>query len=463
MANFATIWRGSRAAGGALFLGALLLTTAHPSIVSAETLNDALSAAYEGSPTLLAQRAQLRATDERLPEARSGWRPTVTATGEAGVTSVDSSAGGQQDLNPIYYGLSVNQPLYRGGRTTAATSRARNLIFAERERLRSVEQSVLLDAAVAYLDVLRDIAVLELNSRNEQVLRRELNATEDRFRVGELTLTDVAQAKARLAGAVAGRIQAQGNLEATRASYVRVIGRSPGTLEDPPPLQGLPAGLQEALAAVEEDNPDVAGARFAEQAAMDEIRLAKGEMLPSLSLNGSVSHSEESSSPGSESDSARLVAQLNIPLYQAGAVSARVRQAKQSASQKRIQVNDAERSARAIASAAWERLAVARARVTQFESQVDANKTALEGTREQARVGSRILLDVLNAEQELLDAQVSLVVAKRDTYVAGLEMLSATGRLTARDLGLPVEYYDETAYFDRVKGKIWGTDIGDGQ
>lgn len=427
---------------------------------SAESFSDALSAAYEGNPTLLSQRAKLRATDENLPNARSGYRPTVTASGEAGVASIDTSAGGQQDLNPLSYGLSVRQPLYRGGRTVAATSKARNLIFAERSQLHSVEQSVLLGAATAYLDVRRDTAVLELNGQSEQVLRRELNATEDRFRVGELTLTDVAQARARLAGAVAGRIQAQGNLEATRASYVRSIGQSPGTLEDPPPLDGLPTDLEEALKEMEERNPDIVAARFLEQAAEDDIRLIKGEMLPTLSLNGNLSHSEESSSPGTETDYSEVVAQVTIPLYQAGSVSARVRQAKQTASQRRIQVSEAGRAARASATAAWERLAVARARVTQFEAQVDANKTALEGTREQARVGSRILLDVLNAEQELLDAEVSLVVAERDAYVAGLEVLSAIGRLTARNLGLPVEYYDETAYFDKVKGKIWGTGIG---
>lgn len=442
----------------ALFATALAAAVLSPA--QGESLNEALALAYSGNPTLLAQRARLRATDEFLPEARSGYLPTVSATGDVGVASVDSATSGQQDLQPLSYGLSVSQPLYSGGRTVAGISRARNLILAERALLRSVEQTVLLDAATAYINVLRDTVVLELNANSENVLRRELNATQDRYRVGELTLTDVAQARARLAGAVAGRIQAQGDLEAARAEYVRLIGKVPENLAIPPLASGLPTTLEETLAIVQENNPSLVAARYQEQAAIDDISLAKGEMLPSLSLDGRVTHSEEATTSGSETDSASIVAQLNIPLYQAGGASARVRGAKQTASERRIQVSEAERNARAVATASWQALAVARARVSQFESQVEANKTALEGTREQARVGSRILLDVLNAEQELLDAQVSLVVARRDSFVAGLVVLTSVGRLTARDLGLPVEYYDETAYFEKVKRKLWGTEVG---
>ncbi len=445
--------------GRSAFLG-LLVSMAGFQPSAAETLNEALAAAYTNNPTLLAQRARLRATDDTLPEARSGWLPTVSATGDAGVSSVDSAIIGQQDLQPLSYGLSLSQPLYSGGRTVAGVSRAQNLILAERAVLRSVEQSVLLEAATAYIDVLRTTAVLELNTKTEQVLRRELNATEDRYRVGELTLTDVAQARARLAGAVAGRIQAQGDLEAARAEYVRVIGKAPENLGTPPPVGGLPRSLPETLEVAQTDNPDLIAARYREQASINDIALAKGEMRPTLSLDGRVSHSEEITSEGSETDSASITAQLNIPLYQGGGPSARVRQAKQAASERRVVVTETERLTRATATAAWQALAVARARESQFESQVEANTTALEGTREQARVGSRILLDVLNAEQELLQAQVNLVSAKRDSFVAGLEVLASVGRLTARNFGLPVEYYDEKAYYNKVRRKLWGTGIG---
>lgn len=439
-------------------LAFLVVAGAMLSPAGAQTLNEALGLAYETNPTLSAQRAQLRATDEGLPEARAGWRPTVTAEGQAGVGTVDSGAG-SDNLQPLAYGLYANQPLYRGGRTSASTSRANNIILAERARLASVEERILLEAATIYVDVARDMTVLDLNIRNEQVLERELSATEDRFRVGELTLTDVAQARARSAGAVAGRIQAEGNLQASRAEYLRIIGRAAEAPQSPPILPGLPVSIEEALTFSEEGNPDIVAAKYLEQAAQDDISFARGEMLPTLSLNGQVEHREDFSNAGSESDSARLMAQLSIPLYQGGGPSARVRRAKQVAGQRRIQLDETRRAVRAQATSSWEILSVARARVSQFEAQVAANKTALEGTREQARVGSRILLDVLNAEQELLDAQVSLEVARRDSFVASLQVLASIGRLTARDLNLDVEYYDESAYYNDVKGKLGGTGI----
>ena len=199
----------------------------------AQNLNEALATAYETNPTLRAQRAQLRATDEGLPEARAGWRPTVTAEGQAGVGTIDTGAG-SKDLQPLAYGVYARQPLYRGGRTSASTSRASNLILAARAQLASVEQQVCWRRPPSIWMSLRDLAVLELNVRNEQVLARELNATQDRFRVGELTLTDVAQARARLAGAVAGRIQAEANLQASRADYLRIIGRAAESPQPPP-------------------------------------------------------------------------------------------------------------------------------------------------------------------------------------------------------------------------------------
>lgn len=430
-----------------------------PGAARAETLAEALSFAYANNPTLAAERAQLRATDEGLAIARSGWLPSVTATGSAGKATLDSGAG-STDLDPLSYGLSVDQPLYRGGRTIAESSRAKNLILAGRAQLRAVEQSVLLEAATAYVDVLRDTAVLELNIKSEQVLKRELDATRDRRSVGATTLTDVAQAEARVAGATAGRIQALGNLESTRAVYSRVIGRSPENPQLPAQLTGLPRSLREALAVAEQNNPDLIGAQFVEKAARDDVRLSRGAMLPTLSLNGQVQHSEESSSPDTETDSTSVTAQLSVPLYQAGGASARVRQAKQVAAQQLVRVEEADRAVRQEATQAWEALDAARAGIQQFEIQVRANEIALGGTREEADAGSRILLDVLNAEQELRDAQVNLVRAQRDAFVAELRLLAAVGRLTARDLALPVEYYNDEAYYDHIKRKLWGTGVG---
>lgn len=436
------------------------LTLAMPAPVQAETLQEALASAYANNPTLQAQRAQLRATDEGVAEARSGWRPTVSATGQVGVSETDSSVSGTETLNPLSYGLSVQQPLYRGGRTVAGTARARNLVMAERQRLRAVEQEILLAAATAYMDVLRDTAVVELTIKNEQVLRRELDATRDRAAVGDANRTDVAQAEARLAGAIAGRIQAAGALDATRAVYRRVVGHPPQNLQRPPPAQGLPQSVETALQLAEENNPGILSATYLERAAQDDIRLARGEMLPTLSLNGQIEHREDTVTSGTETDSASVVAQLNIPLYQAGGPSARVRRAKQVANQRRLQLEEARRAVRDETTQAWEALATASARTNQLEIQVRANQIALDGTREEARVGSRILLDVLNAEQELLDAQVNLVSAVSESLVAELRLLASTGRLTAQDLSLQVEYFNDEAYFNKVKGKFWGTGIG---
>lgn len=438
-----------------------LMLAFHAADVRAETLQEALASAYAENPTLQARRAQLRATDEGVPEARSGWRPTVSATGDAGVAETDSAVtpGGSETQNPLTYGLSVQQPLYRGGRTVAAVSRAKNLVLAERQLLRSVEQDTLFAAATAYMNVLRDTAVVELNVKTEQVLRRELDATRDRAAVGDATRTDVAQAEARLAGAVGGRIQAVGNLETTRAEYRRVIGHPPQDLQRPPPAEGLPRSMDEAQRLAEEGNPDVLSAMYLERAAQDDVRLARGELLPTLSLNGDIEHREDTVTSGTETDSASIIAQLSIPLYQAGGPSARVRRAKQVANQRRLELDEARRTVRDETTQSWEALGTARARITQLETQVRANQIALDGTREQARVGSRILLDVLNAEQELLDAQVNLVSAVSEELVAELRVLSAIGRLTARDLGLQVEYFDDEAYFNQVKGKFWGTGI----
>lgn len=438
---------------------AFVVLSGLPGAARAETLAEALSFAYANNPTLAAERAQLRATDEGLAIARSGWLPSVTATGSAGKATLDSGTG-SNDLDPLSYGLSVDQPLYRGGQTVAESSRAKNLVLAGREQLRAVEQSVLLEAATAYVDVLRDTAVLELNIKSEQVLKRELDATRDRRSVGATTLTDVAQAEARVAGATAGRIQALGNLESTRAVYSRVIGRAPENPQLPARLTGLPRSLRDALAIAEQNNPDLIGARFVEKAARDDVRLSRGAMLPTLSLNGQVQHSEESSSPDTETDSTSVTAQLNVPLYQAGGASARVRQAKQVAAQQLVRVEEADRAVRQEATQAWEALDAARAGIQQFEIQVRANEIALGGTREEADAGSRILLDVLNAEQELRDAQVNLVRAQRDAFVAELRLLTAVGRLTARDLALPVEYYNDEAYYDHIKRKLWGTGVG---
>ncbi len=444
---------------GALAFGVVLL----PSAAGAQdqTLLDALAQAYRTNPTLDAARAQLRATNEGVPQALSNWRPSVTLSGSAGQRwqEVEPAAGDEEfTTTPREARLTVNQPLYRGGRTVAATNRAENEVLAERARLAAVEQQVLLSTAAAFMDVWRDRAVLRLNINNERVLTRQLEASQDRFQVGEITRTDVAQSESRLSRARAQRIQAEGNLSRSEAVYEEFVGELPGELRAPAPLQGLPGSLDQSVARALEQNPEILTAEFQERAADFSVRETFGELLPELSLAGNVSYNEESTTEDSERKEAAILAQITVPIYQSGFVSSRVRQAKQLASQRRLQIEETNRSVRQEAVSAWEALTTSRAQIASFESQVEAAAIALEGVRQENAVGARTTLDVLDAEQELLDAQVSLVGAQRDEIVAGFQLLSAVGRLNAFELGLPVDIYDPTDDYRQVRDLWFGLD-----
>lgn len=431
---------------------------------TAQSLTDALSAAYNNNPTLLAARAALRATDEGVPQALSNWRPTVNLTGEAGKLRQDfdpSTASNPSDtISPRTLQLSVSQPLYRGGRTESATDAAEALVLAGRQDLASTERRVLLDAVTAYMDVVQNQAVLELNRNNEEVLRRQLEATRERFRVGEITRTDVAQAESRLSRATADRISAEGALISSRAVLARVMGQTPGTLVQPPPLPQLPGNEEEALAIAYDDNPDLLGARFREVAAKYDVRTISGGLLPTVAVNGTLSKSDETSRANLESESAKIALTVTVPLYEGGSIYSQTRQRKQTHNQRRIQVEEQRRSVRQSVTQAWENLSTARSNITARTSQVDAARIALEGVQQEAEVGSRTTLDVLDQEQEYLDARVAEVRARRDEYVAGFTLLSAVGRLGARQLSLPVDYYDPETNYQRVRDKWFGTDGG---
>ncbi len=447
-----------------MLTAALLCATALSApTVQAETIEDALSTAYRTNPQLLSDRARQRATDEGVPRALSNWRPTVTFSSQGGKAEDDVK---QNDVNstrsrtPYTFQLSVRQPLYRGGRTLAETSRAENLVQRGRAALHATEQNVLVDAASAYSNLLRDQAVLDLQINNEQVLTRQLGAARDRFQVGEITKTDVAQAEARLSRARADRILAEGNVAASRANYIRVIGEAPGRLAPATPPANLPASEQMAQT-VSQDNPNIVAARFAERAALDDVDLVAGELLPTLSLNGDLFRQNETTQEDIKQDTAQIQAVLSVPLYQAGSVEARIREAKQTAGQRRIEIEDQRRRTREDVTRNWEALVAARARVVAFQAQIRANEIALDGVEQEARVGSRTTLDVLDAEQELLDARVNLVRAQRDEVVAAYQVAQAIGKLTARDLALPVDVYDPAAYYTQNRGKWIGTSIGD--
>jgi outer membrane protein len=440
----------------------LLVAAAFAPTASAETLEEALVQTYLENPFLISERAALRATDEQVPQALSNWRPTVQVSGSYGVRQIDSEVSGISNdttNNPRDAELSVVQPLFRGFRTVAETSRARNRVASSRASLLSSEQRILLDAVTSYTDVVQAQVVVRLRESNVRVIQRQLEATNDRFRVGELTRTDVAQAESRLAQAEAELVRAKGELESAKARYRDVIGSEPDALVVPVVPAGLPETENDSRARAVDNNPDVIRADFNERAARDDIELAAGQLWPELSLTGSVGTDKDVSSANVERTTTELLANLRVPLYQAGDVSSQVRQAKQIASQQLSLLADARREAERVATAAWASLDAARASIASFESEVRAQEVAFEGVQQEANVGSRTVLDVLDAEQELLNARVNLVGARRDEIVSAYSLLSSIGRLTAQDLGLPVDYYDPTRKFNEVENKIYGTDI----
>ena len=379
------------------------------------------------------------------PRRSSGWRPNVTVNGSVGKQRLETDGvfgAGTQNTTPVTGAVTVTQFLYRGGRTVAGTEQAEANVLSERAQLISVEQAVLLNAVTAYMNVWQDQSILDLNKNNEQVLQRQLEASQDRFEVGEVTRTDVAQSESRLAGAQAGVIEAEGNLQSSRAIFQEFVGVYPGTLSEPPDYTDLPT-VEEAVVDLSiANNPNVVSAQFAEKAAEVGVRIALGSLLPEVSLQGTAAYSRETALEESDSKQLQVLAQVSIPIYQQGLVSSQVRQSKQVASQARLVVDETRRDTEQQAVSAWEDLVTARARIKSFESEVNASRIALDGVRQENAVGARTVLDVLDAEQEFLDAQVDLVTAKRDNLVAAYTVLSAMGQLTARTLALPVDIYD---------------------
>ncbi|GAA0588303.1 TolC family outer membrane protein [Caenispirillum bisanense] len=441
-----------------LAVAAVLFGAALPA--QAETLEEALAAAYLNNPTLRAERAAVRAADESVPQALSGWRPVVSLSGSAGLAQSETRAPGgsaDQNLRPRSYDLTVTQPLFRGFRTLAATDRAESSVKAAQAALVATEQNVLLAAATAYMDVIEAQAVVELTTNNVQVLERQLQATRDRFRVGEVTRTDVAQAEARVAGAVADRIAAEGELQANRATYERVVGAAPTQVNRPQALDTLPGSLDEAVQLAITSAPAVIARQHTAEAQVAGIREVRGELLPTVNLQASYGEAWDRSQEDVSTETASVVVQATVPLYQAGSTYSRLREQKHRAGQSRIQVDETRYQARESAVQAWENLQAARASIESLSAQVQAAEIALEGVQREAQVGARTVLDVLDQEQELLNARVSLVRAERNSSVAGYQLLAAVGRMTAQSLGLPVQIYDPTIHYNDVRNQWIGS------
>jgi outer membrane protein len=457
--------RSWRLAARGFGVAAALLVTG--GTAAAQTLTEALAYAYQNNPQLLAQRASLRATDEEVPVALSGWRPTVNITSQAGFNRSGLTATNVPGGNPITtYDSFVNrqvllqatQPIYRGGRTEAATRRAINTVQAARAQTFSVETDVFTSVVTAFLDVVRDQNLLEVARNNEQVLRKQLEATRDRFRVGEVTRTDVAQAESSLAQAIAQRITAEGTLATSRSRYTRVVGHPPERLVLPSERPALPATREEALALAAANNFNVISANFTEAAARDNVDVVRSQLLPQVSITGSIGRTVSPSinQSGATTDTGAVVAQMTVPLYEGGSVYAQTRQAQQTVGQRRSQVDDARRIAVQNAAAAWETLQAARASIASFVTAVRAAQIALQGTQQEALVGSRTVLDVLIAEQQLFTTQSQLVTAQHDAALAEYTLVAAIGRLVAPALKLPVELYNMEHHYKLVKDKWFG-------
>jgi TolC family type I secretion outer membrane protein len=441
-------------------MAAVLATSSGPAL--AQTLTEAFAYTYNNNPQILAQRALLRSTDEQVPQALSNWRPTVNLTGSAGVERAGFAVQGTSTqfstFEPRSADIRITQPLYRGGRTEAQTRQAINTVQATRAQTLFVETQVFQAVAQAYLDVVRDQTLVEVNRNNEQVLRRQLEATQDRFRVGEVTRTDVAQAESQLAQATAQRINAEGQLEVSRANYARAVGHPPGRLVQPRERPVLPATRDEALTLASNANPNVISAMFTELAARDNIDLVRGQLLPTVSLVGDLNRSFAPSviQRSTRQDTASAVLQLTMPLYEGGAIWSQTRAAEQTVGQRRSQLDDARRLAVQQATQAWETLQSARAAITSFGAAVRAAQIALEGVQQEALVGSRTVLDVLISEQQLFTTQSQLVGAQHDAALAEFNLAAATGRLIAPELRLPIQLYDMERHYRAVKDKWLG-------
>lgn len=445
---------------------AMLAMAAGPASAKMDRMRAAFAKAYLNNPTLEAERARLRSIDENVNQAIARSRPTVTLRASAGAGLFAVNGGNVSGTNesartPLSTDIQVTQPLYSGGTNPAAVGQAENEILAARAALLDTEQQIFLQVGTAYMNVVRAQAVAELSVNNETVLSRQLQATRDRFQVGEVTRTDVSQAEARLASAVADRRQAEGDLASSRATYEQVVGEPPGYLEQPGNYDALPTNRARAIELGSMDNPRVIQAVFTHLAASKNVRSVYGQLLPQADLIGRAGYNYENSSRNLTTGSAEALVQVTVPLYQGGAVRSRVRQAKQVASQRLVEIEQARRFAIEDATVGWEQLVATRARQTALESEVRAQEIALEGVKQEALVGTRTVLDELNAEQELFQARVRLVEARRDEVIAGLTLAAAVGLLSAEPLNLDVPHYDVRTHYEAVRGTWLGIDVNE--
>jgi outer membrane protein len=447
----------------------------------AATLDSALVEAYQGNPSLNAQRASTRATDENVPQALSGYRPKVAVTATGGEQSLSSTTRLVQGVGPgqsaqyftqsgydapFSVGATITQTLFNGFQTANRTRQAESQVLAARATLYNTEQNTLLSAVTAYMNVLLDSAILDLQRRNVEVLQEQLRQTRDRFNVGEVTRTDVAQAESSLAAGRSQVLSAEATYTAAVATYRQVIGSNPVNLAPGSPVDRLsPPTQDQAVALAISTHPAVAAAQFNVDVAQQQVKVAEGALYPTVTLQGS--YQQGLSAVGSlnteHSYAASVLGTLSVPIYQGGAEYSAIRQAKELLGQTRLNLDVTRDQTRQTVVQSWGLLLAARANIEATTAQVQAAEIALNGIREEARVGQRTTFDVLTAQQTLVNARVSLVTAQHDRVVASYTLLASVGRLTPTILGLRTAVYRPQVHYEQVRDSWAGVRTPDGR
>ena len=459
--------RSSHACLAGVALAALGGFAAHPACANPpSTLTAALAEAYNNNATLQEQRAALRQTDEQVPAALSGWRPTVQISSSISRVSgtqwtqltPDISNSTAESRNTLTSSATVDQPIYRGGKTLASVREAKNQVFAARAQLLATEQSVFTNVVNAYVTVITDKQLLALQESNEQVLQQQLQDTQTQFNVGEITMTSVAQAQASLAQAKEQVEVAKGNLEIARENFRQLVGDYPADDMAPPQPLLLPVSSKDAAARLAVvNNPSVTAAEFTDAANKDAVDVAFAALMPQVDVQATAFNQQGSAGIGVKTNGGQVTAQLTVPLYQGGSEYAAIRQARAKEQQSFAAILDAQRTAYAQATQAWEALTSTRAAIVSTNAAIKADAIALDGTEREELVGTRTTLDVLNAQQLLLNAQVQQVQNIAQLVNNSYSVASAMGRLTAKDLALPVQEYDDLKYYDAVHYAGFGT------
>lgn len=435
------------------------------SAARAETVFEALSEAYRSNPDLQAQRAYLRSVDENVAIAKSGFRPSVALTGQYSNSNTNNSLNSNEEGSASHtLAATISQPLFSGFSTVNSVKSADSAARAAQHNLSEYEQSVFLQASEAYLNVVRDKALVDLQKNNEKLLKKQLEETQERFNVGELTRTDVAQSKSSYSQAVANRISAEGTLEVSKAVYKQVIGKDPQDLTEPENIHTfLPATFDKALSYTLDNNFGVLQAKQNLDSKEYAVKANYGSLAPQLEASGSVSKSKNNPKHHGDAtgtvDDVVLGVNATIPLYDAGENRAKIRQSKYAKWQAQEEVMSARRAAVSAITSSWESMVTNDAKIKALIDQVTANEIALDGVKKEEALGNRTILDVLNAFQTLLNSQVEVVKARREYYLASMQVMQAMGKLTAKNLKLNVELYQPKKYYKETRDKWLSTSI----